>query len=228
MKTTAQLFTLLMTTLLLTSCRSDYLQRQDRIVFHTIHHALDDVQEKYSLSSCKAAPCVHHVAPLFDFDYTTILDFHGTFLVDHGLEKDDAREMVLTIAHVFLARINGNKPLRSYLDHFPFNVNDLNINISVPSSLPIAESEICRMKLEKGIISYSNKASEKYTECYADALQIAEQKNPNLTRCTPKEKEICSRSLYPALWIPEKGSANNYALQLDFDQGIPQQQLKPQ
>lgn len=111
-----------------------------------------------------------------------------SFQICGPLSQESIRKILIDIAHDFIADINSDQKLCSYLTNHTFNINQIGITLFLIDShrMPIRDPEIGIASIEKGKIIYDKRAEKydeylqrnmpfytsSYTESYEEALEI--------------------------------------------------------
>jgi hypothetical protein len=90
---------------------------------------------------------------------------------------EQARELVIYCAKIFLKEINNSKEIRPYLHHYPFTVNDIEVRVagSSENKLVNKDSLIAYTSLIEGKIDYCIRdecLKSVHEETYKEALEI--------------------------------------------------------
>jgi hypothetical protein len=100
------------------------------------------------------------------------------FLCKQESTLEEARELILRASERYLSEINGSKEIRSYLHHFPFTPDDLEVVIYFRTPEK-GEERLTVASLYKGKISYCRPHPSEITlvaiheESYKEALHLA-------------------------------------------------------
>lgn len=104
------------------------------------------------------------------------------FLHHQSISIDEGRKLVLFCAHVMLHQINSNSKVRPFLDKFPFQAKNLEIQIYIQNrqGYPFGKDALTVVDLSKGIIKYQTSDRENrrlitiFKETYEEALDRAD------------------------------------------------------
>jgi hypothetical protein len=99
----------------------------------------------------------------------------------HEVNLEEARQLIVYAADVYLDAINKNEKIRPYLKNYPFTAKNLEIKIWVrkPDSSNVSPGNVHGIFLNDGLVEYEPQGSIKYEqpapmlkESYEEAVQI--------------------------------------------------------
>ncbi len=80
------------------------------------------------------------------------------------VDLDEARELLLYAGNVFLNIINSNEQIRSYLDHYPFKPENIQVKIFLkkPDGSECSVEKLCVITMIDGALKYKIDQPETY------------------------------------------------------------------
>ncbi len=99
----------------------------------------------------------------------------------HEVNLEEARQLIVYAAEVYLDAINKNEKIRPYLKNYPFTAKNLEIKIWVrkPDSSNVTPGNVHGIFLNDGLVEYEPQGSVKYEhpspilkETYEEAVQM--------------------------------------------------------
>jgi hypothetical protein len=106
---------------------------------------------------------------------------------------EEARELLISAGAVFLDIINNNEEIRPFLHNYPFNPENVEIEIVLkkPDGSKLSSEKLCIITMADGMLKYKIDYPEKYTlltihkETYAEAIS----KLQTTTDCAVHKKQ---------------------------------------